>query len=200
MATFTFSGYMGAGPAWADLSTNRIVFSSSLTDLATAITVASFQDGTHAGDGTPGTDQCGANHMNNVKYVDDTHFSLNGAASAVLNDTNLADTDCTMQIHFNHGSAVAVSNARLYCYDNSTTTQYAADLDVYAFERGAGASSWTKINDASGVTGGDNSGERLDLQNSASATDHYWYVALSASPEAVGAKSNFAFGVALTYS
>ena len=42
--------------------------------------------------------------------------------------------------------------------------------------------------------------ERLDLADSGSATDHYWYIALSASPESVGAKTSFDFGATLTYS
>src|SRR3990167_2917573 len=136
MATFTFDGYMGAGPAWADFAANRIVFSGSLTDLAAAITVAAFQDGTHVGNGTPGTDQCGANHANNVKFLTSGTMSVNGAGSGHINDTNLTEIECTMRIHFNHGVAVATSGARLYAYDNVTVTTEAPELDVYAFERG----------------------------------------------------------------
>ena len=200
MATITFEAYIGAGPGWADIGANTVVFCSSLTDLATAITVAAYQDGTHIGNGTPGTDQCGANHANNVKYVDSTHFILNGGSSEVLNDTNLVANECTLRLHFNHGSAVAVTGARFYCYDGSTVTTRATGLDVQAFEQGVSATAWTTINDDSGGTGGDNTDERLDLADSGSATDHYWYVAVSVSPETVGAKSAFSFGLALTYS
>jgi len=86
---------MGAGPAWADLGANTLVFSSSLTDLATSITVSSYQDGTHAGNGDPGTDQCGANHMNNVKYLTSGTMSVNGGGSESIDDTNLTANECT---------------------------------------------------------------------------------------------------------
>jgi hypothetical protein len=78
MATFTKNAYMGAGPAWTSIGSNTMVFCSSLTDLTTNITVASYQDGTHIGNGDPGTDQCGANHANNVKYLTSSTMSVNG--------------------------------------------------------------------------------------------------------------------------
>ncbi len=200
MATITFEGYMGAGPGWADLGANTLIFSGSLTDLATAINVAAWQDGTHAGNGDPGTDQCGTNHMNNVKWVDSTHFILNGGSSTVLNDTNLPANSCTMRLHFNHTSAVAVSGARLFCFDGAVDANEAVGVEVNGWERGESATTWSLINDDSGNIGGDNTGERLDLADSASATDHYWYIALSASPESVGAKTSFDLKMVLTYS
>lgn len=199
MATITFESYVGAGPAWADNGVNTVVFSGAIDDVATPITVAQFQDGTHLGSGSPGTDQCGANHNNNVKYVDSTHFILNGGSSEVLNDTNLGNDECNIRLHFNHASAVVVTGARLFMYDGAVDANYAPDIDAFAFERGVSASAWTNINDGSGGTGGDNVGERLDLGDKSSATDQYWYIALSLSPEAVGGK-NAAIKLALTYS
>jgi len=200
MATFTWYGYMGSTPDWVDLGANTVVFSSSLTDLATAITVGEFQDGTHAGSDDPGTDQCGTNHMNNVKYLTGSTMSVNGAASEDINDTNLTATECTLKINFAHSPAVAITNARFYAFDGSVVTNEAVGIDAYAFERGVTASAWTQINDDSGNIGGDNTGERLALGSKSSATSHDWFVAISASPEAVGAKSSFDFGVGLTYS
>ncbi len=200
MATITFEAYIGAGPGWADIGANRLVFSSSLTDLATAITVATWQDGTHVGSGTPGTDQCGANHARNVKFLTTSTMSVNGGGSEAINDTNLLQTECTLRVHFNHSVSVAISNARLYAYDNTTVTTEAVEIEAYAFEQGVSATAWTQINDDSANIGGDNSGERLALGNKTAATDHYWYVAVSVSPETVGGKSSFALGVALTYS
>lgn len=200
MATITFEGYFGAGPAWADLGANTLVFSGSLSDLAVAITVNSYQDGTHVGSGDPGTDQCGANHMNNVKYIDANNMSVNGGGSEAINDTNLAETECTLRLHFNHTSAVAVTNARAYIYKPSVgTTTRADNVNVFGFERGESATAWTQINDPTSI-GGDNTGERLDLQDSGSATDHYWYIAISISPTVVGGHDDVDLGFALTYS
>jgi len=199
MATITFEGYMGSSPDWTDLGANTLVFSSSLTDLATAVTVSSYQDGTHAGNGDPGTDQCGTNHMNNVKYLTSSTMSVDGAASEDITDANLATTECTLRLHFNHTGAVAVTLAKFYAFDGSTPTNVATGVTVYAFERGRSATTWTQINDGNTV-GGNNTGERLDLADSGSATDHYWYIAISASPNSVGAKTSFDFGMTLTYS
>lgn len=198
MATFTWRTYSGAGPSWTDISTNTLVFSGS-GGIATPITVGEWNSETHVGDGDPGTDQCGANHARNVKYISNTQFDSGGGTEA-LNDTNLAATECTLSILFTDASSVATSNGRFYSFDGTTTTSEAVGVEAYAFERGVGASTWTQINDDSGNIGGDNSGERLSLSNQSAGTEHTFYIAVSARPESVGAKGSFDFGVALTYS
>jgi len=198
MATFAWEVYADT-PAWMDISSNTVVFSGSATDLTAAITVGTWQDGTHLGNGDPGTDQCGTNHVPNVKYVSSTQFD-NGGGTETLNDSNLVATECTMRVEFTDASSVAVTNARFYSFDGGTETNEAVGIEAYAFEQGQSATTWTQLNDDSGNIGGDNSGERLDLSDSGSATEHYFYIAVSARPESVGAKTEFDFGVALTYS
>ncbi len=200
MAVFEFQAYMGTTPSWTDIAANTIVFSGTSSDLTDPITVAAWQDGTHIGTSDPGTDVCGTNHMNNVKFIGNTEMSVNGAATEPINDTNLTAIECTMVIQFTNAPAVALSSARLYAYDGTTTTAEAIGVDVNAFERGVAATTWTLINDDSGNIGGDNVGERLDLGDKSSATINFYYFAISASPETVGAKTSFDFGVALTYS
>jgi hypothetical protein len=200
MATFTWNGYYGAGPAWTDIGANTLTFCSSLTDHDTAITVASYQDGNHITSGDPGSDVCLTNHLNNVKYLGASLMDVNGGGSEALNDTNLAENECTLKINFSHGSSVVITNARLYCYDGTTETTYASNVDMYAFERGVTATAWTEINNGGGATGGDNTGERLDLGDKTTATSHDWFVAVSMSPETVGAKTAMDLGIALTYS
>jgi hypothetical protein len=190
---------MGAGPAWADIASNTIVFSGSASDCTTPITVGQWNTGTHVGNGDPGTDQCGANHMRNVKWVSSTQMDT-GGGTETLNDTNLAATECTLQILFTDASSVATSSARFYSFDGSTVTAEAIGVEAYAFERGVAATTWTQINDDSGNIGGDNSGERLGLSDQAAAASHTFYIAVSATPESVGAKTQFDFGIALTYS
>lgn len=205
MATFTWNYYGSTGPAWTDISTNTIVFSGS-GGITTPVTVAAWNDETHIGDGDPGTDQCGANHANSVKYISSTQFD-NGSGTETLNDTNLTQDECVLQIEFTDASSVAITNARFYAYDGTTVTTEAVGVDVVAFEQGQSATTWTVINDdtvsgalTSGSIGGDNSGERLDLADQGAATDHTYYIAISASPESVGAKTSFDLGIALTYS
>lgn len=197
MATFTWFYYGATGPTWTDISTNTVVFSGS-GGITTPITVGTWNDETHIGNGQPGTDQCGANHSNNVKYISSTQFD-SGGGTETLSDANLTQTECTLRIQFNEANST-ITNARFYTFDASTTTVEAVGIEAYAFENGESATTWTQVNDDSGNIGGDNSGERLDLGDQSSATDHYYYVAVSARPETVGSKTEFDFGIALTYS
>ncbi len=198
MATFTWEVYSDT-PAWHGIGSNKFVFSGSPSDLSEPITVGEWQLGSHLGDGSPGADQCGANHMPNVKYVSNTQFD-GGAGVETLNDVNLVATECTLRIKFTDASPVAISGARFYAYDGTTVTEAANGVEAYAFEQGVSATEWTQICDDSGSIGGDNDGERLDLEDQVAATEHYYYIAVSARPEAVGEKTEFDFGIALTYS
>lgn len=199
MAQFNWNVYSNT-PAWHDMSTNTIVFSGSATDLTAAITVASWQSGTHLGSGDPGTDQCGGStHMPNCKFVSSTQFDT-GAGTETLGDATLAETECQLQIVFTDASSVVTTSGRFYAYDGTTTTTEATGVECYAFERGVSATTWTLINDDSNNTGGDNTGERLAISDDTTATEHTFYIAVSASPESVGGKVDFDLGVSLTYS
>lgn len=197
MATFTWEVYSDT-PAWKGVSTNTIVFSGS-GGLATPITVGTWQSETHLGTGDPGTDACGTNHVPNVKYVSGTQFD-DGGGTETLNDTNLEATECTLRVKFTDASSVATSNGRFYSFDGTTETAEAIGIEAYAFEQGKGNTAWVQINDDSANVGGDNSGERLTLSDQTTGTEHFFYIAVSARPESVGAKTQFDFGIALTYS
>jgi len=194
MATVTFEYYQTT-PAWASMGANTLVFSGSLTALTATIPTTGWNDGMHIGNGDPGADQCAtgpnSTHLRNVKYVDGTHFILDGGSSEVLNDTNLVSTEVTLRIHLNNGVAVATQNSFFFCFDGATDTVEAVGIEAYGFEQGVAASAWTQLNDDSANIGGDNAGERLDLGEKTSATDLYWYLALSARGESAGGKSSF---------
>ncbi len=199
MATITFERNQNtiASPTWVDVGANRVVFSGSATDLTSPISTTGWNDGTHVGTATPGTDACGGGpnsaHTNNVKYVASGNFSLNGGGSEVLNDTNLIQGECSLRIHLNNATAVATQNTFFFCYDGTTDATEAVGIEAYAFEQGVSGTAWVQINDDSANIGGDNAGERLDLGEKTSATDHYWYLALSSRGESAGGKSSFAF-------
>jgi len=199
MATFTWEIYANT-PAWMDSGVgNTLVFAGSATDLTIPVTVGEYQTGTHSGNGDPGTDQCGTNHCKNVKYVSGTQFDK-GGGTTTLNTTNLADTECTFRVKFTDASSVALSAARFYTFDGAVVTNEAVGITAYACERVSGLAGWTIINDDTGNTGGDNTGETLALSNQTAETVHYYYIALSATPQSVGAKTSFDLGLALTYS
>lgn len=212
MATLTYETNTAATtgtPTWTPVGGgNRIVFSGSATDLTANISTTAWQDGTHRGNGTPGTDQCSngpnSGHNNNVKFLTTSTMSLNGAASQALNDTNLVQGACTFRIRLQNGTAVSTQTSRFFSYDGSTDGNAADGVECYAFERGVSATAWTLINDFSSAgklnsggvpIGGNNSGEFLDLSEFTSQTDASWYLAVSASGETAGGKT---FGFKLT--
>ena len=207
MATFDWLVYVDT-PAWESVGSNTIVFCGSLTDIDVPITVGSdWNTGTHIGNGDPGTDQCGSNHVPNVAYVSSTQFSLDGGGTETLGDGTLLATECSLAVEFTDASSVAITSARFYCFDSTTETTEATGVEVHAFEAQVANTEWGGsggaghiVNDASGSIGGDNAGERLDLVDRSAATTHTYYIAVSARPESVGAKGDFDFGVALTYS
>lgn len=200
--TITFEAYDGT-PTWNDLGSNHLVFSGSNTDLTISITPAAFNDGTHAGNGTPGTDQCGATHIPNTKLIDATHFSHNGGSSTVLNDTNLLDTYCTFRIHFYDISAYQVQNGRFYSFDGSATANRSVGVDAGCYVKYQSMTQWQTLNSdttlgptISGMNfttagiGGDTTGNYVILADQlTNITDHFWYIALSVSPEVTGPKS-----------
>ncbi len=203
MAVLTYELY-NTTPGWTSIGANTLVFSGSQTTIGSPISTSGWNDGTHAGNGDPGTDQCnallGANapnagHANNVKYVDSTHFISNGGASTIINDTNLTQAKCTLRIHLNNATAVQTQNSWFFCFDGTTDTTEAVGVECYGFEQGVAASAWTQLNDDSATIGGDNSGERLDLGEKASAVDSYWYLAISARGESAGPKASFDFKI-----
>jgi hypothetical protein len=204
MATITFEGYFGT-PAWSDMGANRLVFSSSLTSLSSSIVAGAFNGGTHLGTGVPGTDQCGATHMRNVKFLTYNTMSVNGAASETLNDTNLANTECTFRVHFNDAGGYSLQNGVIYTFDGADAAVPATGVDACMYVKGEGDTAWQTINSDSIVgptltnmdfelasIGGIASGYTLNGRSA--AVDHHFYCALSVSPETAGGKSNFAIG------
>lgn len=194
MASLVFQGYYGAGPTWTSLTGSQLIgfYGAAYDD---KVVVNAYQSSTHISGG--GGDICLTNHNRNVKYIASGQFD-SGGGTETLNDTNLINTECTLRVYLSNGAAIATQNGRLYCYNGSSVTAYATDVQVYAFEQGVSATTWTSINNGSS-SGGDNSGQRLALGNKTAATDHYWYVAISISPLSVGAKTAFAFGSSIEY-
>lgn len=199
MADFNWEVYANT-PAWMDIGSNLFIFSGDQADLTVPITVTEWNLGMHLGSGEPGTDQCGTNHVPCITFVSSTEFKLNGGSTETISDGNLAATECTLRVKFTDSSSVTISNGRFFVFNGTDQTVEAEGVEAYAVEAQVGASSWTLVNDDSANTGGDNDGERLSLSNQGAGTEHYFYIAMSARPESVGAKPNFDVGLGLTYS
>ena len=149
MATITWERNQNTipSPTWVDIGSNTLVFSGSATDLTVPIGTTSWNDGFHIGSNDPGSDQCGggpnSSHNNCVKFLTTGTMSVNGGGSEAINDTNLAEAECTLRIHLNNATAVQTQNTYFFCFDGATDTVEAVGVEAYAFERGVSATAWT---------------------------------------------------------
>jgi hypothetical protein len=195
LATLVLQAYYGAGPSWTNLVGGQLVgFYGATYD--SKVVVDSYQASTHISGA--GGDICLTNHVRNVKYITSTEFD-SGSGTETLGNGTLAATECTLKVFLSGGASVRTQNGRVYCYNGTTITTYATDIQMYAFEAQIGATTWTLINNGT-ISGGDNNGQRLNLQDHGTpAATHEWFVALSASPKSVGAKTSFAIGSSVEY-
>ncbi|MEA1999230.1 MAG: hypothetical protein U9N61_07910, partial [Euryarchaeota archaeon] len=133
------------------------------------------------------------NLANNCQYIDKTHVSLNGAASASLDVGNVAQSDCTVRVDWQDDSGNTVlSNCAFYAFDGVVAVNPPTSVLVLAFERTAAALRKNRVGgdtdgkawDASNGVGG--SGAALSLADQVSASNHQFWLGISASPTAYG--------------
>jgi hypothetical protein len=149
--------------------------------------------------------------VDNIKYTASNSGIIGQAGSSVLL-TQIPNYKSTLNIRFTHSTSVKVSNTEFRIYDRSNINNPASGLtcrvaeiihpDTTQTNNGSGDSTWTNA-------GG--SGSKLSLVNSpgtsglspsgvnTSSTRHDWYVAISASPDTIGAKTEFGAYVATEY-
>lgn len=152
--------------------------------------------------------------VNNIKYQNTASGIINSATSGVWL-TQIPNNLATLNIRFTHGSAINAQNVKVYIYDRSSinnnasgvTTKFAEIIhpDTVQNNNGSGDTTWLTPN-GSGVTvtlapspgisglyaGNGSNSLRTD-------TRHDWYAAISASPDSVGAKTNYGLWVQLEY-
>lgn len=185
-ATFTWTGQGTNGSTNATIgATDKIGFYG--TTFGDAIAVGSYQDTTHH-ENSGGTHQCTTTHIHNVKYISSGQFQLDGGATETLNGTNLTTAECTLKINFAHGSSVVTSLAKIWADDGTTSTAVPTNITFQVAEQGDTA--WANA---------EGSAAALALDDNTTATSHDFYLALSASPEAVGDLTAFRIQVQLTY-
>lgn len=184
MATYTWT-LQGTSPTTIAL-TDIIQFAGLA--FGNGIFVGNYNDTTHVKT-SGGTNKSLGNTPHSTKYVDSTHFILDGGASTLLSATVPATADCPLKINFAHGSSVAISDHVIYAYDGATTTAVPTDVTFKIFERSN--TSWTEA-------GG--SAAALSVANHTTATSHDFFFGISASPDDVGLKSAFAIRDELIYS
>jgi hypothetical protein len=187
MATFTHS--LQGSTDTTIISTDKLQFAGGAFD--DPITVNEYNDSTHVKD-VGNADKSSANTPNNVKFISqsggtggDSQADWGGGTEDL---DQIQNSEATLKINFSHGTAVAISEAKIYAYDGSTVTVAPTDIDVRMAE--VGDTNWTEAEgQASACT----------LADKTAATSHDFYVAVSMSPTSVGTKTG-KYRVELSYS
>lgn len=164
----------------------------------TSVEVGAYQDTTWITDGN-GINQ--GPQVNNVKYTHASSGSLNGAASVSL--LNVPNYLSTLNIRFTHTSAIKTQNSKVYIYDRTSINNGPSGVTCKCAEiihpstsqlvSGSGDSTWATIAGSGSIlTLVDNPGPSgFTPADPISATQHDWYVAISASPDSIGSKTLF---------
>lgn len=128
----------------------------------------------------------------NLRWANATGAYVAGEVTATeLLEVN--NDEATLKIRLNVDSATATQNTELRTYDKDDIDNPPSGVTVYAAEirkespsvRGSGDSAWTEIYGSGSVLTFDN--------RTLPATQHDYFVGLTASPDSVGEKTQFAF-------
>jgi hypothetical protein len=132
------------------------------------------------------------NLANNCQYIDATHVSLNGLASTPLDVGNVAQSDCTVRVDWQDDAGNTVlSNCAFYAFDGVVAANPPSNILILAFERTASALRKDRIGGAAGKAwdasfGVGGSANALSLADQVSASNHQFWIGISASPTAYG--------------
>jgi hypothetical protein len=176
-----------------------------------SVRVGAWQGHTYITDGN-GVNQ--GPEVPNTKYLNAASGILGQVGTGVAL-TAIPNAQCPLNIRFNYDTAVKTQNVQLYIYDRTSTNNPASGVTTAIAE--VIHPSLTQSNNGSGDTawlfpGGTGvivslapspgcSGQFAGNGNNGNWTDtqHDWYVAMSASPTSIGAKSQYGLYVSLEY-
>lgn len=206
MASIKFYGD-SAGPFDVNMSGSGLGFYGP-TVFGASVAVGSWQDNTYI---TNGIGTLEGPQSNNVKWAHANSGEISG--STILNLLKIANADATVNVRFTHGSAVQVQNAELRIYDRSDidvgavgVTTRAAEIihtDPTHIPSGSGDSSWIEPSGSSVVLDLVQSPGISGIAGHGSSTTpaqrHDWFVAMSARPDSIGSKTDYAMYISLEY-
>lgn len=148
----------------------------------------------------------------NVKFLNSASGIL-GTTGTGIALTAIPNYQATLNLRFTYDSAVQVQNAIVRIYDRSNinnapsgVTCKVAEIihpSITQLNNGSGDTSWSTLQ-GSGTTLSlvDSPGASGMYANGAggwTSTQHDWYLAISASPDSIGSKSNFSLYFSLEY-
>ncbi len=202
----TFSFHAGETSTINDLAGSGLGFYGG--GFGTSVAVGSFQDRTFI---TNANGTAEGPEADNVKW---THNSsgLLGQAGVSLLLQNIPNERATLNIRFTHATAVKTQNGEVRIYDRSSIANPPSGLQCRVAElihpdpvQQAGGSGDTTWIWASGdnptvpiVSSPGQSGESPSSSNTTEMR-HDWFLAISASPDSIGSKTQFALYVSIEY-
>lgn len=179
-----------------------------------SVPVGSFQDTTFITN-SAGTAQ--GPQIENIKYTHPNSGSVNGATSIPL--TGIPNYLATLNIRFEHTSNVQVQNVQVKIYDRVSINNNASGVttclaeiihpDTLQTVKGSGDTAWMVNSGVAGVTNYSftlapspgSGGQWAGNGSNSVRTDkcHDWFLALSASPDSIGSKSQYGLYCSLEY-
>jgi len=177
MATFTW--YLQGSTPTTIGATDKLQFANGVFN--GKITVGEYNDSTHVKSST-GEDLSASNNPNNVKFISQSGGG-GGASQADWGDgtedlDDMENAEATLKINFSDEASVITEDAVFYAYDGTTPATPPTDITIVAAE--VGDTNFTEIA---------GSGSPLEIADQSASTSHNYYIAVSASPDAVGAKA-----------
>jgi hypothetical protein len=151
---------------------------------------------------------------NNVKYLN-SQSGILGQAGTGIHLKTIPNYQATLQIHFNHSSAVQTQNNKLYIYDRSSINNNPTGVICQTAElihpntvqalTGSGDAEWQNTFGSGSIlslcpspgTSGQFAGNGSN--GGLASTDHDHYAAISASPSSIGSKTQFGLYVSMEY-
>lgn len=170
------------------------------TTFGESVAVGEWQDSTFI---TNGAGSVEGPQVHNIKWAHPSSGIVNGVGPWALN--TIPNRLATLNVRFEHGSAVKTQNVKFRIYDRSSINNPASGVTTKVAElihpdpnqagpAGSGDSTWeTPAGSAvimSLVASPGLSGLRPNGADTQS-TVHDWYLAISASPDSVGAKTQY---------
>lgn len=175
-----------------------------------SVDVGEYQDTTFITNGNGTTE---GPQVNNIKYIHPSSGSINGASPVNLNQ--VPNYLATLNPRFTHSTAVKVQNVKCRIYDRSNINAGASGVvtkvaeiihpDTVQNANGSGDPTWitpagssvvVPLAQSPGISGlyaGDgNDSTRDDMR-------HDWYLGISATPDSIGSKTNYALYLELEY-
>ena len=202
MATISF--YAGDASLENILSSGIGFYGSS--GFGSSVAVGSYQDETYITDSNGATN---GGKAKNIKYYNTTSGYANSVSPRHLR--TIANGLATLNVRFTHTTGVKTQNVKLRIYDRSSIANPASGVTTKVAELihpdnnenlvGSGSNTWetpagTGFMSLTASPG--TSGLRPSGSNTIDAR-HDWYLALSASPDSIGSKTQYALWVELEY-